>query len=303
MRILRLTNLIVCLLLAQICLGQELEARVSVNHQQVEGSNASVFESLEKNVTAFLNERQWTNLQFKRNERIACSFSITISKYEEGEGLMEASLMVQSTRPVFNSSYTTTVFSTQDPNFRFLFKEFDQLEFRPEVIDNDLTALLAYYAYLIIGLDLDAMSPNGGTEVLQLAKNLTNNAQGLTVSAKGWKAFDDGKNRYGIINDYLDSGMSPFREMQYKYYREGLDVMADNPDRGRAGITAAIDLMKEARQNKPMTLLPQLFTEYKRDELVNIYKGKGTAKEKEEICDILMTINPSQSSFWNQLKQ
>ena len=150
MRIFRYVYLCVSFLLVQICQGQELEARVSVNHQQVEGSNASVFESLEKNITAFLNERQWTNLQFKRNERIACSFSITISKYEEGEGLMEGSLMVQSTRPVFNSSYTTTVFSTQDPNFRFLYKEFDQLEFRPEVIDNDLTALLAYYAYLII---------------------------------------------------------------------------------------------------------------------------------------------------------
>jgi len=303
MRNFRLIYLLVALFLSLSCHAQELDARVSVNHQQVQGSNASVFESLEKSVTAFLNERQWTNLQFKRNERISCTFAITISKYEEGEGLMEGTLMVQSTRPIFNSSYTTTVFSTQDSNFKFLFKEFDQLEFRPDVIDNDLTALLAFYAYLIIGLDMETMSPNGGTEVLQMAKSVTNNAQGLTISAKGWKAFEDGKNRYALINDYLDSGMSPFREMHYKYYRDGLDVMADNVDRGRAGITAAIDLMKEARSNKPMSLLPQLFTEYKRDELINIYKGKGTAKEKEGIYETLMNINPSQSTFWNQLKQ
>ena len=283
--------------------GQELEAKVSINHQQVQGTNTNVFEQLETALTEFINDRQWTNMQFMEHEKIACNFSITISKYVEGENLFEGALMVQSTRPVFNSNYTTVVFSIKDPNFKFNFQEFDKLEFRPDVIDNDLTALIAYYAYLIIGLDLDAMSPKGGTEALQTAQNIVSNAQGLTTSSKGWKAFDDGKNRYAIINDYLDNGMEPFRLMQYSYYREGLDVMAENVDRGRAGITKAMGLLKQARENKSMSMLPQIFTEYKRDELVNIYTEKGTPKDKEEIFQTLMKINASQSSYWRKLKK
>ena len=194
--------------------AQELEARVTVNHQQVQQSSSSVFDALQTTLTSFLNDRQWTNLQFQRNERIACNFAINVTKYSESDNTFECKLTVQSTRPVFNSNYTTTLFSTQDAQFNFTFQEFDQLDFRPDVIDNDLTAMVAYYAYLIIGLDLDAMAPLGGTEVLRLAQTVCTNAQSLTQSAKGWKAFDDGKNRYAIINDLLDNGMQPFREMQ-----------------------------------------------------------------------------------------
>lgn len=283
--------------------AQELDARVTVNHQQIQGTSVSVFEKLESSLTEFLNDRQWTNMQYQRNERIRCNFNITVSKYVESENRFECTLVVQSSRPVFNSTYTTTVFSTQDKNFFFTFQEFDKLEFRPDVIDNDLTALVAYYAYLIIGWDLDTLSPNGGTEILRMAQTVTNNAQNLTTSMKGWKAFEDGKNRYAIINDYLDSGMDDFRKMQYKYHREGLDVMAENVERGRAAVSDAIGLLKQAKSNKPMSMLPQIFTEIKRDELVSIYQGKGTGKEKEDIYETLMGINASQSSNWNKIKQ
>lgn len=283
--------------------AQELEARVSINHKQVNQTSTGVFDALETSVKAFLNDRQWTNLQYQRNERISCNFAITVTKYVESENAFECKLTVQSTRPVYNASYTTTTFSTQDANFNFTFQEFDQLDFRPDVIDNDLTAMLAYYAYLIIGIDLDTMSPEGGTEVLRMAQTVTQNAQSLTRSVKGWKAFEDSKNRYAIINDYLDNGMSPFRQMQYKYYREGLDVMAENSERGRAAITDAIALLAQAKRNKPLSMLPQLFTEYKRDEFVNIYKGKGTAKDKEAVCETLSNINASQNSYWNKMKQ
>lgn len=283
--------------------AQELDARVTVNHQQIQGTSVSVFEKLESALTEFLNDRQWTNMQYQRNERIRCNFNITVSKYVESENRFECTLIVQSSRPVFNSTYTTTVFSTQDKNFFFTFQEFDKLEFRPDVIDNDLTALVAYYAYLIIGWDLDTMSPDGGTEVLRMAQTVTNNAQNLTTSIKGWKAFEDGKNRYAIINDYLDSGMDDFRKMQYKYHREGLDVMAENVERGRAAVSDAMGLLKQVRSNKPMSMLPQFFTEIKRDELVSIYQGKGTSKEKEDIYETLMGINASQSSNWNKIKQ
>ena len=283
--------------------AQELDARVTINHQQVQGTNTSVFEALEKALTELLNDRQWTQYQFNRNERIQCTFAINVKKYDESTGQMNASLTVQSTRPVFNSNYTSTVFSTVDNEFTFEFQAFDQLEFRPDVIDKDLTALIAYYAYIIIGMDLDTMSPEGGTEILQLAKTVCNNAQGLTLSAKGWKPFESDKNRYAIINDYLDSGMAPFRTLQYKYYREGLDTMAENVDRGRTAVTEAIELLKTARENKPMSMLPQLWTEYKRDELVGIYQGKGTTNEKESVSNILSSINASQNVHWNKLKK
>ena len=298
------TIISVCLLLCtSIRAGaQELNAKVTINHQQIQGTNVSVFDNLETALTSFLNERQWTNMQFNRNERINCNFNIQVTKYDEGANSFECTLTLQSQRPVFNSTYTTTVLAITDASFNFSFREFDQLEFRADVIDNDLTALAAYYAYLVIGWDMDTMSPLGATDVLRTAQTITNNAQGLELSGKGWKAFDDSKNRYAVINDYLDSGMETFRQLQYKYYREGMDTMAENPDRGRASITEAIELLKQTHDNKPMSMLPQMFTDFKRDELVNIYKGKGTSQDKEGVYETLMSINASLSRYWNQLK-
>ena len=282
--------------------AQELNARVTINHQQVQGTSTSVFENMEQTIKDFLNNTQWTNLQFQRQERIDCSFNIMIKKYEDSDNLFSCTLVVQANRPVFNASYTTTTFSITDTSFNFEFKEFDQLNFRIEVIDNDLTALLAYYAYLIIGLDLDTMSPLGGTEVLQQARMVANNAQSLVRSAKGWKAFDDYKNRYGIINDYLDGGLEPMRRLMYKYHREGLDVMVENVDRGRAAILESMELLKEAHQNKSLSMVPQVWTDYKRDEITYIFKGKGTSTEKAGMYETLMNINSSQSAYWNQIK-
>lgn len=279
--------------------AQELDARVSINHQQVQGTSTSVFETLQTSLEQFLNDRQWTDMQFRRNERISCTFSITIKKYSTDDYSFEGTLNVQATRPVYNSSYTTTVFAFSDANFNFTYQEYDQIDFRADVIDDNLTAMLAYYVYLIIGMDMDSMSPLGGTEYLQVAQTIVNNAQSLNY--KGWKAFDDSKNRHAIVNDMLDGGMEPFRQMQYTYYREGLDVMAENAERGRAGITQAMALLKQAKDNKSMSMLPQIFTEYKRDELVSVYQGHGTSKEKEEIVETLSRINPSQNAYWRKL--
>lgn len=293
---------VLAVILGQTARAQELNARVTINHQQVQGTSTSVFENMEQTIKDFLNNTQWTNLQFQRQERIDCSFNITVKKYEDSDNLFTCTLVVQANRPVYNASYTTTTFSTTDTSFNFEFKEFDQLNFRIETIDNDLTALLAYYAYLIIGIDLDTMSPLGGTEVLQQARMVANNAQSLVRSAKGWKAFDDYKNRYGIINDYLDGGLEPMRQLMYKYHREGLDVMVENVDRGRAAILESMELLKEAHQNKSMSMVPQVWTDYKRDEITYIFKGKGTSTEKAGMHETLMNINSSQSAYWNQIK-
>ena len=280
--------------------AQELEAKVNVNHQKINQSSTAVFDDLQQQLTEFINTRQWTNMQFRKNERIRCTFNIIVNKYNESDNSFECTLSVQSVRPVYNSAYITTAFSIQDPSFNFRFQQYDKLEFRPDLIDNELTALIAYYSYLIIGIDNDTMSPLGGTDALTVAQSIVNNAQ--SFPSKGWKAFDDSKNRYAIINDMLDSGMEPFRRMQYKYYREGLDIMAENADRGRAAITEAIGLLQKSHENKSLSSLPQVFTDIKADELVNIYKGKGTTAEKEKIVEILSNINASKNSSWRQMK-
>jgi hypothetical protein len=203
---------------------------------------------------------------------------------------------------VYNSAYTTTLYNNKDDNFDFYFAEFDQLEYNDETVDNQLTALIAYYAYLIIGLDLDSFSPKGGEDVLQRCMNLVNNAQSLQFP--GWKSFENSRNRFAIINDYLDGAMEPFRKMQYDYYRLGLDEMANNPERGRIAITTTIEEnLKKAHEDKPLSMLPQIWTDYKRDELANIYKGKGTQKEKQSVYDILFSINASQNEAWNKIKE
>lgn len=281
--------------------AQELNARITVNHSQISTTRTSIFEALEKNLTRFMNERQWTGMKYQQNERINCTFSITISQYKEDENLFTAQMQVQSTRPVFNSTYTTTVFSMKDNKFNFNFQEFDQLNFMPEQMDNNLTAMMAYYAYLIIGMDMDTMAPLSGTEVLRQAESIVTGAQNLGF--EGWKAYDDNRNRFAIINDYLDGGMEPFRQMQYQYYRNGLDIMADQVDQGRAAITEALTLLQKAHENKALSQLPQIFTDYKRDEIVNIYSKKGTSEEKQKVYDIVFGINASQSNYWDKIKQ
>lgn len=302
MRNLLITLFLLLPLSATKVTAQELNARVSINHQQVAGTSSSVFETLEQDLASFINDRQWTELQFARNERINCNFSITVKKYDEAEGIFNCALNISATRPVYNSSYTTTIYSNIDGVFDFQYREFDKLEFRKDIIDNDLTALVAYYVYLIIGADMDTFSLKGGTPYLQMALDIVNGAQSLGVSGKGWKPFDDGKNRHAIINDWLDGGMEPFREMLYKYHREGLDVMVENSERARANITEGFELLQKARENKTMSLLPQFWLEYKGDEVVSIYQGHATQKEKDFLTDLLGKINPSKTNQWNKIR-
>lgn len=299
----RLFILFICLLACTVIVhAQELQARITINHNQIQGTDASVFDNLQQTLEQFVNDRQWTNLHFQKNERIQCNFNITVTKYDQSTNTFTCRALIQANRPVYNSAYTTTLYNNTDQNFDFEFAQFDQLEYNDETVDNQLTALFAYYAYLIIGLDLDSFSPMGGEDVLQLCMNLTNNAQNLNFS--GWKAFDDDRNRFAFINDYLDGAMRPFRQLQYDYYRTGLDEMANNVERGRTNITTALENdLKKCHEDRPMSLLPQIWTDYKKDELANIYKGHGTAKEKESVYEILFGINASQNASWDKIKE
>ena len=281
--------------------GQELQARVTINHNQIQGTDKSVFDDLQKNLEQFINDTQWTSLQFQKNERIVCNFNITVTKYDAGSNMFTCTALIQANRPVYNASYTTTLYNNRDADFNFEYAQFDQLNFNEEQIDHQLVALVAYYAYLIIGLDLDSFAPMGGEDILQRCLYLTNNAQNLNFT--GWKAFDNSRNRFAIINDYLEVSMKPFRQLQYDYYRLGLDEMANNTERGRVNISTALENLKKCHEDRPLSMLPQIWTDYKRDELANIYKGKGTQKEKETVYEILFSINASQNNAWEKIKQ
>lgn len=282
--------------------AQELNAHITINHSQIQGTDNAVFDELQQTLTQFVNDRQWTALQFQKNERIPCSFNITVTKYDKSTNMFTCKAVIQATRTAYNSSYNTTIYSNQDNDFNFEYAQFDQLNFNEEAVDNQLTALMAYYAFLMIGINLDTFAPMGGEDVLQRCMNLANNCQNLNFP--GWKAFDNDRNRFAIINDYLDGAMKPFRQLQYDYYRNGLDEMATNADRGRTNISTAIEEnLKKCHEDRPMSLLPQIWTDYKRDELANIYKGKGTQKEKEQVYEILFGINASQNSAWQKIKE
>lgn len=283
--------------------AQELDVKVTINRQQVGNTTRTdVFDALQEKVTNFMSERQWTGMKFQDMERINVNMLFTVATYSDADNTFNCELSVTAQRPVYNSQYTTTSYANIDREVTFTFQPTDQLEYQgPELTDDNLILILAYYAYMVIGYDLDTFAPMGGTEYFKIAQDIC--AQGDNRGYKGWKAFGDKKNRFGLLDDYMDGSMEGYRQMMYKYHREGLDQMADNVEQGRAAILECIDLLDESRTARNMSQLPQLFTEYKGDELVNIFKGKGTSEERQKVYDTLLRIDASRNAKWDEIKQ
>ncbi len=279
--------------------AQELNCKLTVNYSQIQGTSTQVFTTLENALMEFINTRRWTQAQYEVNERIRCSMNLTVKEYSEADGRWKCELIVQSTRPVWQSGYQTVVFSFKDTDVSFNYREFDPLELRDNVVDNNLIAVVAYYVYMIIGLDMDTMAPQGGTDLFRAAEDIVTAAQNLGET--GWKAFDSSRNRYALVSDYLEDGMSPLRKLMYDYHRTGMDELSVNAIRARAAITTALDGLRQAQQNKPMSALPGLFTEIKKDELVNLY-SQAAMKEKEAVFELLSSVNPSLSAEWEKMK-
>lgn len=282
--------------------AQELIAKVAINSQKISNTKgAEVFEELKTRMQDFLNDKQWTELQFKEEERINCSFNITINKWDDATNEFECTLLMSSTRPVYNSSYNTTVWSIKDDNFGFRFQQSDQLEFSPENIQSNLVAMIAYYAYIIIGMDMETFSLKGGQKFLETAEDIVNKSQDLGY--EGWKPFDNTKNRFGLLNDYLDGSLEGMRILMYEYHRKGLDQMTENADKGREAILKTLENLDAAHKARTMSSLPQLFTEYKRDEIINIFSGQGTSQERNRVYDILFSIDPSSATKLEKIKK
>ena len=234
---------------------------------------------------------------YEEQERIVCNFTFVVNSYSN-DGSFDCSLMVQATRPVFGSSYRSTLFKYEDKSIKFTYQPYDRLEFVEENLDNNLTAVVAFYVYMIIGLDLDSMGELGGSEFLNKALNIANNAQNLGDA--GWRAGSSSNNRYTVIDDYMNGAMEPVRKMMYKYHRLGLDTMFRGADNGRKAVTESLGLLQKAYDDRPQAYFTKLFTEYKVDELVNVY-SKCTPEEKRSVVATLSSINPSLSSEWEKI--
>lgn len=278
--------------------AQELKCNLQINSDKIQGSNKSVFTTLQKAATEFMNDRRWTELTYEDNERIECTINIIINT-AEGDNFT-AELVAQSRRPVFNSSYTTTLLNFRDVNFSFTYREFDPLEFNISSLNSGLTAVLAYYAYLFIGYDMDSFSRLGGTPWFQAAEEIVTRAQ--STDWPGWRAFENDRNRYALISNIMDEAFRKYREYFYTYHRLGLDEMVVNATNGRARIAQGIDVLREAYRARPTAVVISSFLDAKNDELINIFK-KATPEEKEKVVEILSTVNPSQAARYDQINK
>ncbi len=277
--------------------AQELNCTLQINSDQVQGTNKSVFNTLQKSMSEFVNNRKWTDLTFANTERIECTMNIIVKKVEAD--LFTAEIQVQSRRPIYKANYNSPLFNFKDNEFSYTYKEFDQLEINANTITSNLTAVLAYYVYLIIGYDMDSYSRLGGTAFFQSAESIVNAAQGSDLG-KGWKAFENSKNRYALINNILDEAFKKYRNYFYEYHRFGLDEMTANATNARTRIADGLPLLREANRARPSAIVISSFLDAKNDELINIF-SKATTKEKTEAVQILSDINPTQTSRYEQM--
>lgn len=299
----RVSLLIPVLALCGMAAAQELKCTITVNSDKVQGSNKSMFTTLQQSMEEFVNHTKWTNLTFQDKERIECSMMLVVSAVQDN--IIIGELTCQSRRPVYGSSYTTPLLNIKDNNFNFAYQESDRLDFQQAVFTTNLTALLAYYCYLILGHDMDSFSRLGGTPFFQACEDIATSAQSAsleTTEAVGWKAFESNRNRYALINNLMDEAFKKYREYYYEYHRLGLDEMSANVANGRARIASGITTLKEANRSRPATYVVNAFLDAKSDELINIFQG-GTDAEKKSVYETLVDIDPTRQSAYDKINK
>ena len=283
--------------------AQELKCTISINSEQVQGSNKAVFNTLQQSMEEFVNTQRWTNMTFQEKERIECSMMIVVKSVQDNMFVCE--FTCQSRRPVFGTTYTTPTLNIKDENFTFTYQEYDRMEFQHNTFTSNLTALVAYYCYLIIGHDMDSFAKLGGTPYFQICEDIVTSAQSASLDNAemvGWKAFESNRNRYALTNNLMDEAFKKYRAYYYDYHRHGLDEMVNNVANGRARIAKDIKVLKEAYNARPATYLVGTFLDAKSDELVNIFKS-GTADEKKMVYELLMDIDPTRQDTYENINR
>jgi len=277
--------------------AQELNCNVTVNAAQVQLSNKRVFETLQTAIRQFVNERKWTNDAFKAEERIECSILLNITKYTSPDRF-EGNIQVSSSRPGYNSNYSSTIFNIRDNDFKFNYLENAPIEYTQNQYRGELSSILAYYVYLIIGLDYDSFELQGGEDYLSEAQRVVNNAQ--SSSESGWKSYESNKNRFWIVDNLLQQSFEPLRKALYQYHRLGIDLMYSDPEEARKNILEAIEGLQKIHQIKPLSYNVQLFFLAKTQEIVEIFKP-ATLEQRQALVDILKVIDPTNNDDYLKL--
>lgn len=277
--------------------AQELQCEVVVNSDRVTNANPQVFVTLQKAVSEFVNNTRWTNKVYKQNERILCSMYINVSEY--ADNAFKASIQVQASRPVYNSNYLTPIFNYNDIDFDFRYIEFENLFFNPNTFDSNLVSVLAFYSYMILGIDADSYSMLGGTNHFDSAENIVVVAQ--SSGYKGWAQSGGNQNRYFLVNDMITPTFGPMREGFYQYHALGLDKMADDLKGGKEGIKTALATISKVHVVRPNAFLPRVFFDAKSDEIVALFSG-GPTIQTGEMVEILNRMSPTNISKWSKIR-
>lgn len=286
------------LLTAAPVAAQELNCNVEVNSSQVQNVNKQVFETLQSAINDYMNTTKFTSAQFNANEKIECKLFFTVKEYVDNK--ITGDLQVQAIRPVYNSTYTTTVLNFKDTKIDFEYQENEPLVFNLNTMESNLTAILNFYAYFIIALDFDTFASRGGDPYWERLEQVVRLAQSSGES--GWKQFEDNKNRAALLSAFTDPATVALRDMLYQYHRRGLDEMSVSPDKGRAAITASLDILPKIYSVAPMSVGLSLFKDAKLDELVNVYT-KAPQDERTKVYELLNSLYPTEQQRLTMIKE
>ena len=282
---------------AEVVCAQEFRATVEVNSQQVEGTNRNVFETLKEQISTYMNETKFSDATFSSMERLECNVYLTVGEYADDR--MKCDLQLQLIRPVYNRTYTTTLFNFKDNRVEFDYREGDHLNYNETQPENNLTAILDFYANLFLAIDFDSFSPRGGERFYERAQSIVQQQQ--SSGEIGWRTFEDTKNRAAVLSSYTDGNTSGIRNLLYNYHRKGLDEMVTSPDKGRGVITESLKEIKTIYDNAPMSVALSIFRDSKLDELVNVY-SKAPETERKDVYDLLQPVYPTESQRLDKIK-
>jgi len=277
--------------------GQQLNCTIQINTDKVATTNVQLFKNMKTSITDFVNKTDWTGETLKQHEKINCSMVIIINSFEDNN--FSASIQVQSTRPIFNSTYSSPIFNYNDNDFGFRYTEFENLIFNPSTFDSNLVSVLAYYSYMILGFDGDTYALNGGTKNFEIAQQILTTAQ--QSGYKGWSQSDGTQNRFFLINDMLSGTFDSFRDTEYAYHRQGLDLMTDDVKIAKENVMSAINLLAKLYSVRPNAFLTRVFFDAKADEIVSILSG-GPSVTLATMVDTLNRISPINSNKWATIK-
>ncbi|UII27443.1 DUF4835 family protein [Fulvivirga maritima] len=283
--------------ISYLSVAQELNCKVTINSDQVQTSDRRIFEDMENALSQFMNSRTWTDNTYESFERIKCNLIITLQN-PTTIGSYQATVQVQSARPVYNSNYESIVLNFADRDWAFEYVDSQPLDFSDNIYNSNLTSLLAFYAYLIIGMDYDTFSPMGGTPYFQKALNVATNAQ--QSNRPGWDAMGSTRNRYWLIENLTNSQLSPVRQGYYDYHRQALDTFEQDKEQSRKKIVEVLKNIRKTRTAYPNSILIIAFLDAKSDELINIF-SEGNIQTRREAFDALSNIDPSKSSSYEQM--